>query len=291
MLRHVIAIGCILAATAVGAEPVRLSNQGIKDTVAGSILHIDTPLGTKLPVRYSEDGKLAGRAGGMVANYLGARSDSGRWWVSKNRLCHKWKRWFEAKLQCMRLRKAGRRILWRRDDGKTGTATIASRSTPAAKPEARAYALGHTQPEKKPPDTNRFSPVRRAAPAAPPRAAPTAQPPAVPQPRLARPPKPPEAKQVIEKPSFEEPSFRVAGVEMYDVLNIRNGPSTYHTVIGAIPPNGRGVIIVGSCVMYWCPINHRGTSGWVNRIYLAEEMPPPGSAVRASYWFRTSDAR
>jgi len=291
MLRQVIAIGCVLAATAARAEPVRLSNEGIKATVAGSVLHIDTPLGTKLPVRYSEDGKLAGRAGGMVANYLGARSDSGRWWVSKNRLCHKWKRWFEGKLQCLRLRKAGRRVLWRRDDGKTGTATIASRSTPAAKPEARPYALGYTQPERKEPDTERFLPLRRAAPAAPSPATPEAQPPNALPPRLARAPQPSEANSVAEKPAFDEPSFRVAGVEAYDVLNIRSGPSTGHGVVGAIPPNGRGVKIIGACVQYWCPINHRGTNGWVNRIYLAEEMPAPGSAVRASHWFRTSQAR
>ena len=292
MLRHVIAIGCTLVVTAASAEPVRLSNEGIKDTVAGSILHIDTPLGTKLPVRYSDDGTLAGRAGGMVANYLGARADSGRWWVSKNRLCHKWKRWFEGKLQCLRLRKSGRRILWRRDDGKTGTATIASRSKPAAKPKAPPYALGHAQPEIKKPDAERFSPVRRAAPAAPPRAAPTPAPPVAPRPKLARTPQqPPSPKPVAEQPPFAEPSFQVAGVEAYDVLNIRVGPSTDHAVIGAIPPNGRGVKIVGACVQYWCPINHRGASGWVNRIYLAEEMPAPGSAVRASHWFRTSEAR
>ncbi len=289
MLRHVIAIGCILAGTAASAEPVRLSNQGIKDTVAGSILHIDTPLGTKFPVRYSDDGTLTGRAGGMVANYLGARSDSGRWWVSKKRLCHKWKRWFGAKLQCMRLRKAGRRILWRRDDGKTGTATIASRSTPVAKAESPPFALGSAKPEKKPSDPNRFSPIRRAAPAAPPRAVPP--PLTAPPPRLARANRPSEARPVIEEPSYVEPSFRVAGVEAYDVLNIRKGPSTDYAVVGAIPPNGRGVRIVGACVTYWCPINHRGTNGWVSRIYLAEEMPAPGSPVRASNWFRTSQAR
>jgi uncharacterized protein YraI len=83
----------------------------------------------------------------------------------------------------------------------------------------------------------------------------------------------------------------VAGVEAYDVLNIRKGPSTDYAVIGAISPNGRGVRIVGACVTYWCPINHRGMNGWVSRIYLAEEMPAPGSAVRASNWFRTSQTR
>jgi len=297
MLRHAIIIGCILAGSSASAEPVRLSDQGIKDAITGTTLHLDTPLGTKLPVRYSEDGALAGRAGGMVANYLGARLDSGRWWVSKGRLCHKWKRWFEGKLQCLRLSKAGRRILWRRDDGKTGTATIAMRSKPATKPTARPYALGHTQSEKKPDDANRFSPIRHAAPLATPRAAsaaaqsrtaPAMPPPSPPRPRLARAPQPSGAGRVVEE---AEPSFRVAGVEAYDVLNIRRGPSTNNAVVGAIPPNGRGVTIVGACVGYWCPINHRDTRGWVNRIYLAEEMPVRGSPARASYWFRTSQTR
>lgn len=293
MVRHLIAIGCILVATAASAEPVRLSDQAIKDTVSGSILHIDTPLGTKLPVRYSEDGQVTGRAGGMVANYLGARADNGRWWVSKNRLCHKWQRWFEGKLQCLRLRKAGRRLLWRRDDGKTGTATIASRSTPAQKPEAQPFALGSAKLVRKPSDPNRFSPIRRAAPAAPapPRAVPTPPPPTAPPPKPARATRPSEPIAVVEKPTFVEPTFRVAGVESFDVLNIRKGPSTDYAVIGVIPPNGQGVRIVGACVTYWCPINHRGANGWVSRIYLAEEMPAPGSPVRASNWFRTSQAR
>jgi len=74
------------------------------------------------------------------------------------------------------------------------------------------------------------------------------------------------------------PSFRVYGVEYGDHLNVRSGPSEYHTPIGAISREGRGVQIVGDCRDLWCPIRYGQLSGWVNRYYLAEE----GSTQRAS---------
>jgi len=74
------------------------------------------------------------------------------------------------------------------------------------------------------------------------------------------------------------PSFRVYGVEYGDHLNVRSGPSEYHTPIGAIGREGRGVEIVGECRDLWCPIRYGQLSGWVNRYYLAEE----GGTQRAS---------
>jgi SH3-like domain-containing protein len=67
-------------------------------------------------------------------------------------------------------------------------------------------------------------------------------------------------------------SFKVAGVEPYDVLNIRNGPSQDHDLVGEISPAAGGIVITGRCVEDWCPIRHRNVSGWVNRYYLAEEI-------------------
>ena len=72
-------------------------------------------------------------------------------------------------------------------------------------------------------------------------------------------------------PKVAMPSFRVVRVEEDDVLNVRSGPSEYYTPVGRIPPEGRGVRIVGQCVAFWCPIRHGRVSGWVNRYYLAEE--------------------
>ena len=65
-------------------------------------------------------------------------------------------------------------------------------------------------------------------------------------------------------------SFRVTGVAEDDVMNVRNGPSADHSVIGTIPPDAAGIKIVGSCVSAWCPIQHRGIIGWVNSVYLSK---------------------
>jgi hypothetical protein len=130
MLRHVTAIGCIFAVTAASAEPVPLSGDAIRTLVRGAAFELDTPLGTKIPIRFSEDGLLSGEAGELAA-VLGAAKDRGRWWISGDELCHKWFRWFDAEVHCLRLSRDGERLHWVRDDGKTGTATIASRTEPS----------------------------------------------------------------------------------------------------------------------------------------------------------------
>jgi len=81
-----------------------------------------------------------------------------------------------------------------------------------------------------------------------------------------------------ENVSALEQSFRVAGVENDDVLNVRRGPSAEDDVVGAILSEGRGVKLAGPCQEDWCPIVHGGVRGWVNRYYLAEEMTPRSSA-------------
>jgi hypothetical protein len=68
-----------------------------------------------------------------------------------------------------------------------------------------------------------------------------------------------------------QPTYQVAHVDEDDVLNIRNGPSEEHDTIGEIPPDGRGVKIVGPCQTDWCPIAHGGARGWVHRYYLEVE--------------------
>jgi Bacterial SH3 domain len=66
-------------------------------------------------------------------------------------------------------------------------------------------------------------------------------------------------------------SFRVARVDADDILNVRSGPSEFAEQVGAIPPQGRGVRIVGACQKSWCPIVHGRTKGWVNRYFLTAE--------------------
>jgi hypothetical protein len=51
MLKGVITAAGLCAATVAGAEPVRLSGQEINQLVSDTTVEIDTPLGTKLPIR------------------------------------------------------------------------------------------------------------------------------------------------------------------------------------------------------------------------------------------------
>ena len=314
MLRKAMFFGMIGAASVACAEPPALKNQAIKDLIPGSIIHLDTPVGSQLPVRYADDGQMSGEAGGL-ASYLGAAIDRGKWWVERDRLCHKWQVWFDAEVQCLQLRQQGKRISWERDDGKTGTATLTLRPAPMLAstyaPTSPPYAMGmhSAQPEPSERPEPRMTPLSDAAsqpaPAKLPapkavankpelalkkdKPAPVVRPspsqanatpkPRVDQTRLAVAPPAP----VASKP----PAFKVAGVEDDDVLNIRSGPSAEHDPIGAIPAFGQGVTMVGACQAEWCPIVYRGISGWVNRVFLAED----GQQMQGSAWLGSGSSR
>lgn len=91
----------------------------------------------------------------------------------------------------------------------------------------------------------------------------------------------------VDGPDF----FRVVGVSSDDVLNIRSGPSARHAIIGTIPHNGRRIRNLGcrggmsfqewqdatpeerrrARYRRWCRIEYRGTRGWANGGYLAED--------------------
>lgn len=135
------------AATAAWAQSLPgLSGSQISELVAGATVEIDTPAGTKLPVRYTQEGRLSGEARDL-AWYLGSATDVGRWWVAGDRLCHKWIRWFNAEPQCMRIAREGRNFRWHAQDGNTGTAAIA---VPAPVQAAALLALPRVFPRRTP---------------------------------------------------------------------------------------------------------------------------------------------
>ena len=97
------------------------------------------------------------------------------------------------------------------------------------------------------------------------------------------PPSPQIAMKVSKPTVTPMPSFRVTRVAVDDALIIRSGPSEFHPSVGVIPPDGKGVLIVGVCRDLWCPVRHRSSIGWVNRYYLADDSAPssPESAMTA----------
>ena len=304
MLKWITAAAC-LGATMAQAQSSALSGQQISDLVAGATVEIDTPLGTKLPVRYARDGRLSGEAGGLVS-YLGTATDKGRWWVASDQLCHKWNRWFGSEPQCMRLSREGRIIHWRSQDGYTGTAMVSVPPTiqaGAIQAEAVPLRAQPDHPKQIDPRENASAPARapeaQAAPPArdtdqlPQQAAEelAQQPPPADLPSANAPPTRPPPAQTAATPSANPsqpqpeprratqppaPMFKVVNVRGDDVLNVRSGPSADFDIVGGLPPGSRGIAITHACRATWCRVRHGSTSGWVNAIYLApEELSTP----------------
>lgn len=168
MLKPVSAALVVCLSSSSFAAEGPLAAAEIRKLVAGNIVELDAPLGNKLPVEYTEDGRLSGEGRGL-ASHLGAPTDIGRWWVEANKLCHRWERWFNAETQCLELRKDGGRILWRSTGGHTGTATVVSKRTmiaQAARREIDAGSIHFTRPRA--PETRATSqPPALRAPAPP----------------------------------------------------------------------------------------------------------------------------
>jgi hypothetical protein len=295
MRRYLIPICCVSFATSVAAECSTLSGDAIKQAVTGAVLEVETPLGVRVPIRYFENGRVTGEAR-ELAYILGSPTDSGRWWVSSDRLCHKWTKWFDGVLQCLRLSKKGSRIFWRRDDGETGVAVISTPARAVAKapknvvppnsreaPEAtgslsasmggvtvfpsRANSLPVTSSGDKEPELESQPVLVRRAEANPLPVGPANE---------ARPAEVSPAEPSRANSDRPVQSFRVWGVASDDILNVRDGPSADYVATGAILPDAVGVSIVGECRDEWCPIYHRGITGWVNSLYLIEDKTVRG---------------
>lgn len=277
-----------------------MSGDALRAAVTGATIEIDTPLGTKVPIRYEDDGTMTGEAG-AVAYFLGASVDRGRWWVKDDQLCQQWTKWLDGKAECMRLQREGRQINWSRDDGKTGTATLITRQVVVARRVGAPAGVGLEQPAARlseptapplriasadpapPADLSAaprptVAPLSRATKQVKPVVAPANAPPVAAKPATAKavttaPVAQPANAPPAAKPVLPSIAFRVAGVAPSDVLNVRNGPSQEHLAIGALPPDARDVRVVGQCMQDWCPVQHAGIGGWVNSWYLAEDGP------------------
>lgn len=138
MLRPFIVISFLTGTSAALAEPVPLGGDALK-ALSGSMVELDTPLGTKLPIRFGNDGLVSAEAG-ELAPLLGSAKDRGRWWVDGDRLCSKFFRWFDAETRCITVSRDGTRLYWKKDDGETGTATLIEAVRPAPPQQVAAAA-------------------------------------------------------------------------------------------------------------------------------------------------------
>ncbi|MBS0235270.1 MAG: SH3 domain-containing protein [Proteobacteria bacterium] len=151
MRKFLLLLGCF-AASPLTAGETTLSGEAIKTTLSGSLLALDTPIGTTVSVRINHDGLMSGEAGALGA-VLGSAKDRGRWWVESNRVCFKWFRWFDAEPRCVTISLDGKRFTWQREDGDTGTGTIIEQGKSIEKPRAivaeAVKPVGPKSPAKK----------------------------------------------------------------------------------------------------------------------------------------------
>lgn len=300
MIKRAMSAACVCVPMSAMAEPAQLSGRDLGELLPGATIQIDAPLGYKLPVRFNGDGTMAGEAGDLVS-YLGAPMDTGRWWVKGDQVCHKWSKWLDSKLQCMRLRKDGRILHWTNQDGDSGTATITVMAPPRLAPVPTQVAAVSPPPPVAPRLIATVAQERRpeaasASEAPPPKIASQAAAPLPPQQTLALAvpaPKPATHRnapaptqsaagvRIMATPPMTAPrdetaprlqaSFAVANVRNDDVLNVRSGPSSDFDVVAALKPGSRGIAITGACQSDWCPVRHESAAGWVNSVYLANE--------------------
>ncbi|MBX9740211.1 MAG: hypothetical protein K2X62_09070 [Beijerinckiaceae bacterium] len=102
-----------------------LAGGDLNRTVSGRRIYLATPLGGEFPLYYRADGQVDGSGEAVGLGRFMAPKDSGRWWVSGNKLCQKWTSWYDGKTFCFTLRKtADDRVAWQRDDGLSGVARI-----------------------------------------------------------------------------------------------------------------------------------------------------------------------
>jgi hypothetical protein len=114
----------LLAAGSAWAEPTALAGEALRKLVSGRTIILDTPVGA-LPISYRGNGTLAGKAP-IVQAITGPSQDQGRWWIADDRVCQQWSSWLDGKRYCYQMRLEGLTVHWRRDDGRKGTARLAS---------------------------------------------------------------------------------------------------------------------------------------------------------------------
>ncbi len=123
MSRCVLASALVLAATSVQARELEASD--IREKVTGKRIYLAAPLGGEFPLFYRRDGQVDGTGEAVGLGRLARPTDTGRWWISGNRLCQRWQTWYDGKQMCFQLISlGGDKLRWNQDNGDTGTARI-----------------------------------------------------------------------------------------------------------------------------------------------------------------------
>lgn len=123
----VVATATLIATSANASEDHKaLSGEKLQRAISGKTIHLHTPVGTSIPIRYRSNGTMVGKSSMQLAALAGesVNKDRGRWWVRKGQLCQKWRNWSDGRAYCYKLRVRGNSVSWTRSDGESGTARL-----------------------------------------------------------------------------------------------------------------------------------------------------------------------
>lgn len=126
MLRTCVALGLLAAAAGAGVAAAReFTADDIRSRISGKRIYLAAPLGGEFPLFYRQDGRVDGTGEALGIGRWVRPTDSGRWWISGNRLCQQWQSWYDGKRMCFQLIDLGQnRLRWNQDNGDTGVARI-----------------------------------------------------------------------------------------------------------------------------------------------------------------------
>jgi len=102
-----------------------LSANEIRSTITNKRILLETRFGVEFPLFYRANGSVTGDGRGTGLGKYFAPKETGRWWLKSNKLCQQFPTWNKNKITCFRLESlGGRKLIWKRDDGKSGRARI-----------------------------------------------------------------------------------------------------------------------------------------------------------------------
>ncbi|MBW9114822.1 hypothetical protein JNB88_14355 [Rhizobium cauense] len=125
MFRTAIAIAVVCTVTASEAAAERYRANEIKEEVVGRRIFLAAPLGGEFPLNYRTTGSVDGDGEALGLGRFVKPKDTGTWWIQSDRLCQRFRTWYDGRSMCFELYRVDqKRLKWIRDDGKTGIARI-----------------------------------------------------------------------------------------------------------------------------------------------------------------------
>lgn len=122
-----LAVPAVLLAVCVSghAYAEKLGKDDIQRDIIGRTIFLAVPLGGEFPLNYRTSGTVDGNGQAVGLGKFTQPKDSGKWWIDGDRLCQKFKTWYDGSPMCFELFSQGAdKVKWIRNNGETGVARI-----------------------------------------------------------------------------------------------------------------------------------------------------------------------